>query len=51
MNIILINNNDTDGVGQHFSRVVNQLILLAIAIGLSYTKISNKNIIKLKRNF
>ena len=25
MNIILINNNDTDGVGQHFSRAVNQL--------------------------
>ena len=52
MNIILINNNDTDGVGQHFSRVVNQLNFIGHkAIGLVAQKYQNKNIIKLKRNF
>lgn len=53
MNIILINNNDTDGVGQHFSRAVNQLNYIGHkAVGLVvHKKYKNKNIIKLKRNF
>ena len=53
MNIILINNNDTDGVGQHFSRAVNQLNYIGHnAVGLVvHKKYKNKNIIKLKINF
>jgi hypothetical protein len=52
MKILLINNNDSDGVGQHFVRIVDLLNQNNHnAKGLVvHKKFINKNIIRIRRN-